>query len=69
MPLSKIKEYMDLCILGDSTLNERLEIIRKQKEKAYLQMQEFQKKIDHLERKEKHYIEMIEKKLKMTVIP
>lgn len=61
MPLSKIKEYMDLCTQGDSTLNERLEIIRKQKEKAYLQMQEFQKKIDHLEWKEKHYIEMIEK--------
>lgn len=61
MPLSKIKEYMDLCTQGDSTLTERLDIIRKQKEKAYLQMQEFQKKIDHLEWKEKHYIEMIEK--------
>lgn len=61
MPLSKIKEYMNLCTQGASTLNERLEIIRNQKEKAYLQMQEFQKKIDHLEWKEKHYIEMIEK--------
>lgn len=60
MPLSKIKEYMNLCTQGASTLNERLEIIRSQKEKAYLQMQEFQKKIDHLEWKEKHYIEMIE---------
>lgn len=61
MPLSEIKRYMDLCTKGSSTINERLEIIRKQKEQAFQQMQEFQKKIDHLEWKERHYMELIEK--------
>lgn len=60
MPLSEIKRYMDLCTKGSSTINERLEIIRNQKENAYRQMDEFQKKIDHLEWKEKHYMELIE---------
>lgn len=60
MPLSEIKRYMDLCTKGSSTINERLEIIRKQKERALWQMQEFQKKIDHLEWKEQHYMELIE---------
>ena len=60
MPLADIKKYMDLCAQGESTLNERLEIIRKQKEKAYEQMREFQKKIEHLEWKEQHYTELIQ---------
>lgn len=60
MPLSKIKRYMDLCTKGSSTINERLKIIKNQKEIAYKQMNEFQKKIDHLEWKEKHYMEIIE---------
>ena len=59
-PLSDIKTYMDLCAKGPSTLHERLEIIRKQKEKAYQQMHEFQKKIDHLEWKEQHYMALIQ---------
>lgn len=64
MPLADIKKYMDLCTKGSSTINERLEIIRNQKEKAYRQMQEFQKKIDHLKWKEQHYMELIENGMK-----
>lgn len=64
MPLSEIKRYMDLCAKGSSTIKERLEIIRSQKEKAYRQMQEFQEKIDHLEWKEQHYMELIENGMK-----
>ena len=60
MPLAEIKRYITLCARGSSTINERLEIIRKQKENAYKQLQEFQKKIDHLEWKEQHYMELIE---------
>lgn len=60
MPLSEIRHYMELCSQGASTLTERLEIIRRQKENAYQQMAEFQKKIDHLEWKERHYIELIQ---------
>ena len=60
MPLSEIRHYMELCPQGESTLAERLEIIRQQKENAYRQMAEFQKKIDHLEWKEQHYIELLQ---------
>lgn len=60
MPLSEIKRYMDLCTQGSETLLERLTMIRKQKLKAYEQMKEFQKKIDHLEWKEQHYEELIQ---------
>lgn len=59
MPLAEIKRYMDLCTMGKETLQERLVMIHDQKLKAYEQMKEFQKKIDHLEWKEKHYKELI----------
>lgn len=59
MPLSEIRRYMELCAQGTPTLTERLEIIRQQKENAYRQMAEFQKKIERLEWKESHYLEMI----------
>lgn len=57
MPISEIRHYMELCAQGKSTLPERPEIIRQQKESACRQMAEFQKKIDHLEWKEQHYNE------------
>lgn len=60
MPLSEIRRYMELCAQGQATLEERLEIIRQQKEKALKQMAEFQKKIGHLEWKEQHYMELIQ---------
>lgn len=63
MPLNEIKRYMKLCSQGKATLNERLQIIRTQKERAVQELTEYQKKIAHLERKEKHYIELIEKDL------
>lgn len=60
MPLLEIRHYMELCAKGASTLAERLEIIQQQKENAYRQMAELQKKIAHLEWKEQHYMELIQ---------
>lgn len=60
MPISEIKRYMELCAEGNSTLHERLQIITEQKQRAYEEMKQFQSKIEHLEWKEKHYIELIE---------
>lgn len=60
MPLAEIKRYMDLCTKGPSTIQERLDIIRRQKENACQQMKEFQKKIDHLEWKENYYEKLME---------
>lgn len=60
MPLSEIRRYMQLCAKGISTLTERLEIIQQQKENAYRQMAEIQKKINHLEWKEQYYMNLIQ---------
>lgn len=60
MPLAEIKQYMALCTKGSSTLQERLDMIRKQKESAYRQMRAFQIRIEHLEWKEQHYMELIQ---------
>ena len=60
MPLSEIRRYMELCAEGKSTLKERLKIIRQQKENAYSQMAELQNKINRLEWKEQHYINLIQ---------
>lgn len=60
MPLSEIRRYMELCAEGASTLKERLKIIRKQKENACRQMVELQNKINRLEWKEQHYINLIQ---------
>ena len=38
-----IKRYIDLCIIGDSTIKERYEIIKHTREKAYKQMEELKK--------------------------
>lgn len=55
-----IKKYIDLCIIGDSTISERYDIIHATKIKAEKQMQELQKQIDLLNFKEKFYQNLIE---------
>ena len=47
-----IKKYIDLCIIGDSTIKERYEIIRSTKEKALKQMKELQAQLELLDYKE-----------------
>jgi len=39
MPIKDIKEYMDLCNEGDSTLKERLEIFLERKEVVQKQIE------------------------------
>lgn len=58
-----IKRYIDLCIIGDSTITERYKIIQNTKQKALQQMQELQNQLDLLEYKEKFYQNLIENNL------
>lgn len=60
MSLKEIRHYMDLCKEGISTLPERLKIIQSQKAKAYAELDNFKKKINHLEEKEQFYLRAIE---------
>lgn len=64
-----IKRYIDLCIIGDSTIKERYEIIQNTKQKAQQQMEELKKQLSLLDYKEKFYQNLIKGKLKDTWNP
>lgn len=59
-----IKRYIDLCIVGDSTIEERYKIILYTKEKALIQMDELKKQLAILEYKENFYKNLIKNNLK-----
>lgn len=58
-----IKRYIDLCIIGDSTIKERYQIILDTKKKAYEQMEELKKQIDLLDYRESFYKNLIKNNL------
>ena len=64
-----IKRYIDLCIVGDSTIEERYKIILGTKEKALMQMDELKKQLAILEYKGNFYKNLIKNKLKDTWNP
>ncbi len=59
-----IKRYIDLCIVGDSTIQERYEIIQATKNKAQQQMEDLKKQLALLDYKEKFYQNLIKNNLK-----
>jgi len=48
MPIKDIKHFIDYCMEGDSRIDERLEIIRAQRESVVRQMEEMQAMLDML---------------------
>lgn len=64
-----IKKYIDLCIIGDSTISERYEIIKETKKKALQQQEELEKQLALLDYKEKFYESLVKGKLKDTWNP
>lgn len=48
MPIKDIKHFIDYCMEGDSRIDERLEIIRAQRESVVRQMEEMQSMLDML---------------------
>lgn len=58
-----IKRYIDLCIIGDSTISERYEIIKSTKAKAIQQMEDLKKQLDLLDYKEEYYQNLIKNNL------
>lgn len=63
MPLSAIKAYVDLCLEGDSTIQERYEIILKQKAAAQLQLEEAKKRAAYMEKKAEHYLDIVKRRI------
>ncbi len=64
-----IKRYIDLCIIGDSTIKERYGIIQDTKKKALEQMEELKQQLALLDYKENFYQNLIENNLKDTWNP
>lgn len=58
--IKDIKRYMDLCQLGDSTLQERLEIFFERKENVQKQFEELNKVMETIEHKIWYYETAIE---------
>lgn len=58
-----IKRYIDLCIIGDSTIKERYQIILDTKTKALEQMNELKKQLELLDYKENFYKNLIKNHL------
>jgi DNA-binding transcriptional MerR regulator len=58
MSVEDIKKYIELCLEGDSTIQERYEIILKQKEVALAQLEEAKLRAKFMINKEKHYFDI-----------
>ena len=50
------KTFIDLCMAGDSTISERLDLIRRQQEAVRAQMAQLQSTLDMLDYKEWYYL-------------
>ncbi|GER66834.1 MerR family transcriptional regulator [Weizmannia acidilactici] len=59
MSVKDIKTYVDLCLEGDATIEERYEIILKQKEIALQRLEEAKRTAEYMEEKAKHYLDII----------
>ena len=64
-----VKKYIDLCIIGDSTIKERYQIILDTKAKALEQMDELKKQLELLNYKENFYKNLIKNHLEDTWNP
>lgn len=58
MSLTEVKRYIDLCETGNTTINERSQLITKQRENAEKELIKLKKKIRILEEKEQYYEEL-----------
>lgn len=64
LSIHALQRYVSLCMEGDSTMEQRYQIILEQKEKALQKLQEAKKTADFITKKANRYLEMIESKSK-----
>ena len=63
MSINEIKEYLDYCLTGQSTIPERKEILSQKREKLVEQMKIIQDSIDYIDTKQKFYDDVLEGKI------
>lgn len=59
MSISEMKEYIDLCLIGDSTIPERKAILAAKRTHLLEQMQQIQDCIDYIDWKQNYYDEIL----------
>lgn len=59
MSVEDIKSYVDLCLEGDSTIQERYAIILQQKDAALAQLEEAKIRANYMIEKSVHYLDII----------
>ena len=59
MSVEDIKKYVELCLEGGTTIQDRYEIIVKQKELVLAQLEEIKSMAEYITNKEKHYRDII----------
>lgn len=69
MSIKSIKEYVDLCLIGDSTIVQRKNIILEQKNIIDKKIAKLQECSNYLEQKSKIYDKVISKKIKDPTNP
>ena len=62
MSLQEMKEYLALCLQGQSTIPERMELLQKYKRNIHARMAELQDSLDFIAWKENFYKEVLEGK-------
>jgi molybdate-binding protein len=63
MSIKSIKEYIDLYLIGDSTLKERYDIIIKQEKIAEEEYKKFKDRFNFIQQKKKYYENLINNNL------
>ncbi|MGG7178356.1 MerR family transcriptional regulator [Clostridium paraputrificum] len=63
MSIQAIKDYVDLCLEGESTLEKRYEIILEQKKKVEEQLREINERYKYIEYKEKWYLDIMNNRI------
>lgn len=69
MPIEAIKEYCDLCLEGDATIERRYQIILEQKAAAKAQLEEAKRRVAYMCKKERHYLDIIQHHLPDSMNP
>ncbi|ATQ35332.1 hypothetical protein MENTO_v1c01760 [Mesoplasma entomophilum] len=63
MEIKNIREYINLCMEGDSTVPQRLKIIQSQKKDLISKIKGLQSELELLTSKEKHYKKILEENI------
>ena len=63
MSIQEMKEYLALCLQGQSTIPERMELLQKYKRNIHARMAELQDSLDFIAWKENFYKEVLEGKI------